>query len=133
MQHQQWEILVPIINVELTQVEQKERSKKLVKVKRAWRESRYGAVIKHFRDNKDLEFVGNMVFALRRLETTIIEELLDLDGEVTDDGIRSCVLENVARWSEHLGIMARKLTVSGDRAWEEFDKIDSSNQEIDLS
>jgi hypothetical protein len=122
---------VPIINVELTQVEQRERSKKSVKVKRAWKESGYGAVIKHFCDNKDLEFVGNMVFALLRLETTIIEELLDLDGEVTNDDVRSCVLENVARWNEHLGIMARKLKVSGDLAWKEFDKIDSSNQEVD--
>jgi hypothetical protein len=94
-------------------------------------ESGYEAVIKHLRDNKDLEFVGNMVFALLRLETAIIEELLDIDGEVTDDAVRSCVLENVARWNERLGIMARKLKVAGDRAWEEFNKIDSSNQESD--
>src|ERR1700751_1223649 len=122
---------MPIIRVELTQAEKKERSKKLVEVRRAWKESGYEAVTKHFRDDKDLEFVGKMVVALMRLETTVIEELLDVDGEVTGDTVRSCVLENVAQWNEHLGIMARKLVVLGDRAWEEFDKIDSSNPSRD--
>jgi hypothetical protein len=121
---------VPIINVELTQVEQKERSKKIVKVKKVWEEAGYEEVIKHFRDNQDLRFVERMVLALRDLETQIIEDLADLDYDVTDDDVRSCVLENLAQWDEHLGTMARMLVASSHLAWKEFDKIDNINQDI---
>jgi hypothetical protein len=130
MQHQQWETLVPIINIELTQAQQKERSKKLVKVTKAWNESSYEVVVKHFRDNRDLKFVGRMVLALQDLGTQIIEKLVDLDDEVTDDSIRSCVLEKLVRWDEYLWTMARMLEASSHLAWEEFDKIDSFNQDI---
>jgi hypothetical protein len=78
---------------------QKERSKKLVKVRRAWEESGYEAVIKQFRNNEDI-FGRNM---MQGLEADIIECLMELDDEMLDDyempndRIRSIVLENVVR------------------------------------
>jgi hypothetical protein len=42
----------------VTQAARKERFKKFVKVRRAWEQSGCEAVIKHFRDNKDLEYVA---------------------------------------------------------------------------
>jgi hypothetical protein len=113
----------------LTQTAKKERLKKSVKVRRAWKESGYEAVIKHFRDNKDLEFVGHAVFALLRLETQIIEDLMDFDDEMLDEDeeIGSCVLKNLAEWTEQLGIMEKMLKASSDRAWKEFEKVHSSN------
>jgi hypothetical protein len=117
------------MKTKLTQAARKERFKKSVKVRRAWEQSGYEAVIKHFRDNKDLEFIGFAVIALRRVESQIIEDLMELDEEVLDEEIGSCVLKHLAEWTEHLGIMAKMLKESSDRAWEELEKIDSFNQE----
>jgi hypothetical protein len=105
---------------------QKERSKKLVKVRRAWEESGYEAVIKQFRNNEDI-FGRNM---MQGLEADIIECLMELDDEMLDDyempndRIRSIVLENVVRSTEQLGARGRILGESSVRAWEEFDKLD---------
>jgi hypothetical protein len=114
-----------IMKTILTQTAKKERLKKSVKSRRAWKESGYEAVIKHFRDNKDLEYVGHAVFALLRLEAQIIEDLMDSDDEMLDEDIRSCVLTNLAEWTERLGRMEKILKASSDRAWD--DKIDSLN------
>jgi hypothetical protein len=92
--------------------------------------SEYKAVIKHFSENKDLEFVERMMLALRNLDTQIIEHLVDLNGEVTDEGVRSCVLESLVCWDEYLGTMARMLNASSHLAWEEFDRIGSVNEDI---
>jgi hypothetical protein len=120
---------VPIINIERTQAEKRVRSKKRAKVERTWKESEYKAVLKHFTDNENLIFVGRMVSVLQRLEAQIIEELLDCH-EVTDDDVRSCVLENLVRWSEELGTMSRMLQGASELAWEEFEKIDSLNPDV---
>jgi hypothetical protein len=115
---------MPVTYVELTPAEKKKRSKKLPEVRRAWKESGFEAVTRHFRDDQNLKFVGKMVSALMHLETTIIDELLGIDGEVTEEDISSCVFENVMRWNEeHLRAMARMLIASGDRALEVFDQI----------
>jgi hypothetical protein len=92
-------------------------------VRRALKDSGYKAVIEHFRD-KDLEYVGHAVFALLRLETQIIEDLLDFNDENLDnEDIGSCVLTNLVKWTESLGRMEKILKASSERAWKEFDKI----------
>ncbi len=110
----------------LPQTAKKERLKKSITVRRAWEESGYEAVIKHFRDNQD-KFGRNM---MQGLEADIIEGLMELDDETLDDyemladGIRSIVLENLVRSTEMLGVPGRVLNESIDRAWKEFDKLD---------
>jgi hypothetical protein len=49
---------------------------------------------------------------------------MELDEEVVDEEIGSCVLGHLAQWTEHLGVMAKMLKESSDRAWEELEKID---------
>ena len=122
---------MPIINVELTQAVQDARSKKLPKVKNIWKQSGYDTVIKRFRDSSDLKFIERMLLALRNLDAQIIKELVELDGEVTGESVRDCVLENLVCWDEHLGVLARMLKASTKLAWEEFDKLDNLNVEME--
>jgi hypothetical protein len=112
------------MKTKLAQAARDERLKKSIRVRRAWEQSGYEAVIKHFRDNKNLEFIGSMVIALRHVESQIINDLMELDEEVVDEEIGSCVLGHLAQWTEHLGVMAKMLKESSDRAWEELEKID---------
>jgi len=57
------------MKTKLAQAARDERLKKSIRVRRAWEQSGYEAVIKHFRDNKNLEFIGSMVIALRHVES----------------------------------------------------------------
>jgi hypothetical protein len=117
------------MKTKFTEAAREERVKKSIEVRRAWQRSGYEAVIKHFRDNKDLEFVNAAAVAMRRLESSVISDLMELDDEVTQDDIGSCVLTHLLKWSECIGIMARMLKNSSDRAWEELDKVKALNQE----
>jgi hypothetical protein len=115
-----------IMKSRLPQTAKEDRPKKSVMVRRAWDESGYEAVIKHFRDNRD-KFGRNMMQAL---EAAIIEGLMELDDGTLDDyemlanGIRSIVLENLVRSTEVLGVPGRVFDESIDRAWKEFDELD---------
>jgi hypothetical protein len=117
------------MNTESKRAARRERQKKLDEVTEALQASEYSAVIAPFRDNADFQFVGHALIQLRRLESHVISDLMDLDDGVEDDDIQGCVVEHLVQWTETIGTMVRILEASRDRAWEELDKIDGASAE----
>jgi hypothetical protein len=109
---------------ELTAMEKRARFKRTVRVRNALRESGYEAVITHFRESRDLNLVAGLIFELRRIESLIIEDMMDADEVDVDEDIGSCVFAHLSEWSERLGSMARMLVETRDRAWEVLEKIE---------
>jgi hypothetical protein len=117
------------MNTKSTRAAQRERLKKLDEVTEALHASEYSAVIAPFRDNEHLQFVGHALVQLRRLESHVISDLMDLDDGVEDDDIQACIVGHLSRWTETIGIMVRILVASRDRAWEVLDEIDGVSAE----
>jgi hypothetical protein len=109
---------------------QRERLKKLDAVTEAWQASEYSAVIAPFRDNKEhFQFIGHALIQLRRLESDVISDLMEIDDGVEDDDIQSCVVEHLVQWTETIDRMVRILEASRDRAWEVLNEIDGVSAE----
>jgi hypothetical protein len=117
------------MNTESKRAARRERQKKLDEVTEALQASEYSAVIAPFRDNADFQFVGHALIQLRRLESHVISDLMDLDDGVEDDDIQECVVNHLRQWTETIGTMVRILEASRDRAWKVLDEIDGASAE----
>jgi hypothetical protein len=122
------------MNKESVRAEKRKRQEKLDEVTEALETSEYSAVIAPFRDNEHFRYVGHALNQLRRIESQVISDLMEVNNGVEDDDIEECVVGHLLQLTEAIHRMIRILKVSHDLAWKALDEIDGvSSQESSLA